>query len=163
MSQSTQIVELPHRHYGSHIDTLAFLRDASREPHVWPAYFDRTEYPLIAQMMNLQSRVTIKPFGVSSQPIRHALPARAVTRRGVTVVNAAKPDQKPSIKLPETATLFGAAGLLTPLLLDVESALAQKGELGIIEGRIASLTHPAIEGFLFVASLYTAWLGFQWR
>jgi hypothetical protein len=58
---------------------------------------------------------------------------------------------------------MGAAGLLTPILLDAQHALAQNGELGIIEGRIASMTHPIIMGFLFGASVYTGWLGFQWR
>lgn len=58
---------------------------------------------------------------------------------------------------------MGATGLLTPILLDVQHALAQKGELGFVEGRIASLTHPIIMGFLFGASVYTGWLGFQWR
>ena len=57
----------------------------------------------------------------------------------------------------------GAAGLLAPLLLDVQSAFAQNREYGIIEGQIASLYHPAIMLFLFGSSVYAAWLGFQWR
>ena len=57
----------------------------------------------------------------------------------------------------------GAVGLLGPLLMDVQGAFAQGREFGIIEGRIASLYHPAIMLFLFGASVYGAWLGFQWR
>ena len=75
------------------------------------------------------------------------------------------PSQKRT-ELPEidsSTALLGSAGLLTPVLLDVQNALAQKGEYGIVEGRIASLTHPALMFFLFGASVYTGWLGFQWR
>lgn len=112
--------------------------------------------------MSFKSCVSPKPFGVAararlSTPV---LPIRRLAR--VCTVNAVKPEKDAAFDL-ENATLFGAAGLLTPYLLHVESALAQKGELGIVEGRIASLTHPVLMGFLFVASLYTAWLGFQWR
>ena len=91
------------------------------------------------------------------------LPRPAAVNRlpRIAIAKAAAPERDNST--PEAATLFGAAGLLTPILLDVQSALAQKGEFGIVEGRLASLTHPVLMGFLFGSSLYTAWLGFQWR
>ena len=89
------------------------------------------------------------------------MPPRPAAVHRLPRIAAAAPERGNSTS--ETATLFGAAGLLTPILLDVQSALAQKGELGIVEGRIASLTHPVLMGFLFGSSLYTAWLGFQWR
>ena len=71
--------------------------------------------------------------------------------------------EKTTTDLSTQTAFMGATGLLTPILLDVQNALAQKGELGIVEGRIASMTHPIMMGFLFGASLYTGWLGFQWR
>ena len=92
------------------------------------------------------------------------LPRPAAVNRlpKIATVNAAAPNRDNN-STSDAATVFGAAGLLTPILLDVQSALAQNGELGIVEGRIASLTHPVLMGFLFSSSLYTAWLGFQWR
>uniref|UniRef100_A0A7S0RYM4 Uncharacterized protein n=1 Tax=Chlamydomonas leiostraca TaxID=1034604 RepID=A0A7S0RYM4_9CHLO len=62
-----------------------------------------------------------------------------------------------------SSTLLGAAGLATPLLVNVGAALAKDGELGILEGRSAALLHPAMEFFLLGSSLYAAYLGFQWR
>lgn len=72
-------------------------------------------------------------------------------------------EKENNINVDVGTALLGSAGLLTPILLDVQTALAQKGEYGIVEGRIASLTHPVLMGFLFCSSLYTGWLGFQWR
>ena len=53
---------------------------------------------------------------------------------------------------------------LAPFLADVDPAFAVKGEGGpLLEGRTVSLIHPATMIFLFTASLYAAYLGFQWR
>jgi hypothetical protein len=53
--------------------------------------------------------------------------------------------------------------LVTPFLLDTGDAQAIGGSLGILEGRILSLTHPALMGFLFGASIYAGVLGLKWR
>ena len=44
-----------------------------------------------------------------------------------------------------------------------QEAIAKDGELGILEGRTGALIHPAIMGFLFAASLWTGYLGLQWK
>lgn len=62
----------------------------------------------------------------------------------------------------QTAMLMAAAAA-TPLLLDVESAMAIGREYGIVEGRIFSLMHPVAMGSLFLASLWAAYLGLSWR
>lgn len=56
--------------------------------------------------------------------------------------------------------LAGLAGLLTPLLLDVDGAAAGNP---LLTGKTVSLVHPAIMVFLFLATGYTGWLGLQWR
>lgn len=42
-------------------------------------------------------------------------------------------------------------------------AFAISGEFGILEGRSASLIHPIVMGGLFVYTLWTGYLGWQWR
>lgn len=42
-------------------------------------------------------------------------------------------------------------------------ALADSPDWGIFEGRTGSLLHPVAMGSMFLLSLYTAFLGFQWR
>lgn len=60
---------------------------------------------------------------------------------------------------------FVTAGavLSTPLFAAVPEALAKEGEYGILEGRTAALVHPFFMFFLLGSSLWTAFLGFQWR
>ena len=41
--------------------------------------------------------------------------------------------------------------------------LADSPDWGLFEGRIGSLLHPIAMGSMFLFSLYTAFLGFQWR
>lgn len=52
---------------------------------------------------------------------------------------------------------------LVPFLVDTEQAFAINGEFGILEGRSASLIHPIVMGGLFVYTLWTGYLGWQWR
>lgn len=60
-------------------------------------------------------------------------------------------------------TGLGITGVIAPLLLDNSAAFAINREYGILEGQIFSLMHPAIMFFLFGASVYAGYLGFQWR
>ena len=53
-----------------------------------------------------------------------------------------------------TATVWGASA---------QVVLADSPDWGIFEGRIGSLLHPFTMGSMFLFSLYTAYLGFQWR
>ena len=59
-----------------------------------------------------------------------------------------------------SSATIGAAGLLAPFFMDVDPAFAGNP---LLTGKAVSLIHPAIMLFLFSASAYTAWLGFQWR
>lgn len=61
------------------------------------------------------------------------------------------------------SSLLAAAATFMPLLLDVQAANAAGGEFGILEGKSAALIHPIAMISLFAFSVYTAWLGFQWR
>ncbi|KAL3536672.1 hypothetical protein ACH5RR_000038 [Cinchona calisaya] len=47
--------------------------------------------------------------------------------------------------------------------LDSKDALAVDGEFGILEGRTVALIHPIVMGGLFVYTLYSGYLGWQWR
>jgi len=51
-----------------------------------------------------------------------------------------------------------AASLLLP-----EAALAKGGQWGPLEGKASSLVHPFMMATLFLTTLYTGYLGWQWR
>lgn len=44
-----------------------------------------------------------------------------------------------------------------------QEALAAGGAYGILEGRTGALVHPALMFFLFGATAFTGFLGWQWR
>ena len=71
-----------------------------------------------------------------------------------------RPEQKQEGSATSSAAIIGAAGLLAPFFMDVDPAFAGNP---LLTGKTVSLIHPAIMLFLFSASSYTAWLGFQWR
>ena len=71
-----------------------------------------------------------------------------------------RPEQKQEGLATSSAAIIGAAGLLAPFFMDVDPAFAGNP---LLTGKTVSLIHPAIMLFLFSASSYTAWLGFQWR
>lgn len=65
--------------------------------------------------------------------------------------------QAPQIDAAKLA-MFTAA--LSPLLLSADPASAQSA---LVAGKTVSLIHPFTMIFLFGASLWTGWLGLQWR
>ena len=71
-----------------------------------------------------------------------------------------RPEQEQEGSANSSAAIIGAAGLLAPFFMDVDPAFAGNP---LLTGKTVSLIHPAIMLFLFSASAYTAWLGFQWR
>jgi Protein of unknown function (DUF4079) len=83
----------------------------------------------------------------SPQPIEDSLDA--------TLVTPEVPFPIPSMGL--------TASMMTLLLSFPLSASAAGPDWGIFEGRIGSLLHPITMGSLLLYSLYTAYLGFQWR
>jgi hypothetical protein len=62
----------------------------------------------------------------------------------------------------KAAILVPAMSVAVPLL-QANPALAIDREYGILEGQIFSLMHPAVMFFLFGATVYTGYLGLQWR
>ena len=92
----------------------------------------------------LQSRA----FKACHRPVRST---RAQASQG-------SPDS--SLPAAPAAPLLGASAAAL-LLLDAPPAQAIGREYGVMEGTIASLTHPAVMFFLFGASVYAGYLGFQ--
>jgi hypothetical protein len=64
--------------------------------------------------------------------------------------------------LSSTFTKASSLSLITWLSL-TQTATAAGPDWGIFEGRTGSILHPLTMGSLFGLSLYTAFLGFQWR
>jgi Protein of unknown function (DUF4079) len=69
--------------------------------------------------------------------------------------------RQPSLSVANHFRKISAAGLVWAA--NTQIALADSPDWGIFEGRSGSLLHPITMGSLFVFSLYTAYLGFQWR
>lgn len=63
----------------------------------------------------------------------------------------------------DTVTKFTACSLMTWLASSSMAVAAAGPDWGIFEGRTGSILHPIMMGSLFGLSLYTAFLGFQWR
>ncbi|XP_019432369.1 PREDICTED: uncharacterized protein LOC109339394 [Lupinus angustifolius] len=60
-------------------------------------------------------------------------------------------------------TCISLTAITLPFLLDTKDALAVGGEFGILEGRTFALIHPIVLGGLFFYTLWTGYLGWQWR
>lgn len=76
-------------------------------------------------------------------------------------MTAAKP---PADSLRQTATqLTGVAGILVPLLLSDPAFAATPDGEHLTKGTLVSLIHPAIMDILFLSTLWTGYLGWQWR
>ncbi|WOG90530.1 hypothetical protein DCAR_0209774 [Daucus carota subsp. sativus] len=55
------------------------------------------------------------------------------------------------------------SAITLPFFLESKDALAAGGEFGLLEGRSFALIHPIVMGVLFAYTLYTGYLGWQWR
>jgi len=62
---------------------------------------------------------------------------------------------------PVESALLGVA--LSSLFLPMQDALAGGSEYGILAGRTASMLHPVTMLMLFLTSIYSGYLGLQWR
>lgn len=100
--------------------------------------------------------------GVSSSTVRFLLDGtqddQQVRRYEFPSDNGNISNQKRSSKLVPAAGSVMMAWLTTTGVANADSP-----DWGIFEGRTGSLLHPLTMGSLFVFSLYTAFLGFQWR
>lgn len=70
------------------------------------------------------------------------------------------PGSAPQLK-GEGAGAVAAAGLVAAL--GPAEAWAKGGVWGPLEGKVSSLVHPTAMGLLFFTTLYTGFLGWQWR
>uniref|UniRef100_A0A7S4SWY5 DUF4079 domain-containing protein n=1 Tax=Alexandrium monilatum TaxID=311494 RepID=A0A7S4SWY5_9DINO len=64
---------------------------------------------------------------------------------------------------PTSAGSAAALAAASAVLLGPMEALAKEGKWGPLEGKTSSLVHPLIMPLLFLATLYTGFLGWQWR
>lgn len=84
---------------------------------------------------------------------QHAAPAFVPAPSRVPAIQS----EQMTDNLKVTAVSAGLA-LLAPA-----EAMAKEGKWGALEGKASSLVHPIIMGVLFLATLYTGFLGWQWR
>ena len=113
--------------------------------------------------MQLLPRTTShRPLGAlswhSAQITSGALARRSLRKQ--PVCNARRSETDFEISAADKASTIAALGLLSPLLLDVQSASAHDV---LLQGKTVSLVHPALMFFLFGSTLWTGWLGLQWR
>lgn len=94
----------------------------------------------------------------------------------VRVQSKLNPSPNPNRKLPSSSetketNLFHPlksvslplAPVVLPILVHAQDAYAVGGEFGILEGRTTALIHPIVMGSLFITTLWTGYLGWQWR
>ncbi|KAJ3693967.1 hypothetical protein LUZ60_009447 [Juncus effusus] len=76
-----------------------------------------------------------------------------------------KTQKCPQIIPQQIATLSISAAAFTtiPFLLSPQEAMAVGGEFGLLEGRTIALIHPIVMGGLFAYTLWSGYLGWQWR
>mmetsp|Transcript_96255 Transcript_96255/g.241283 ORF Transcript_96255/g.241283 Transcript_96255/m.241283 type:complete len:265 (-) Transcript_96255:230-1024(-) len=75
------------------------------------------------------------------------------------------PDSAAHAQPPATLVqaMPAASAMTTALLTGAEGAWAKGGVYGPLEGKASSLVHPIILPLLFLVTLYTGFLGWQWR
>jgi hypothetical protein len=66
-------------------------------------------------------------------------------------------------ELVELLKDMGVATLMSYTLMAPHEATAAAADWGLAAGRTASLVHPVVMALLFMSSLFTGYLGFQWR
>lgn len=134
----------------------------------------------MTMMKPMTRATTFKPASSARQSIR--APSRAFRAQRVSALPARAQAPAPSKaatgkqdvqSAPVTAEadtsytpFLGLGSLMTPFILEclaAPPAQAAGGEFGILEGRIVSLTHPAVMFVLFLSTFYTGYLGWQWR
>ncbi|DBA81288.1 TPA: hypothetical protein ACH3X2_006905 [Trebouxia sp. C0005] len=87
-----------------------------------------------------------------------------VVQRSHGQIKAHKDVRAPQQSLQQTGVqLTGAAGLLVPLMMSNSAMAATPDGEHLLKGTLVSLIHPALMDFLFLATLWTGYLGWQWR
>ena len=118
----------------------------------------------------MASALALPVFSLLHQRATHqwcALPKRRISLmplRATKLLDSAHqpPDPQPPSNDIKSAVL-AASVFSAPAIFFVNEAFAIDGEFGLLEGRTASLVHPALMLLLFASTCYTGWLGWQWR
>lgn len=103
----------------------------------------------------MSGRTTVRFCSNAHQCRAKRHPSRLVS------VRVAKPSCERTAEHSQGKGCHIAAAALT--LLCAEPALAVGGQYGILEGRSIALIHPIVMAALFGTTVYTGWLGWQWR
>eukprot|EP00892_Ulva_mutabilis_P006469 jgi/Ulvmu1/4194/UM019_0173.1 len=100
----------------------------------------------------MSSRTAVLSMGTHSAFRQRPCASRAI------LVRVARPVRESA---KEPTGIYGAAAMLSLLCADPAGAVG--GQFGILEGRSIALIHPVVMAGLFGSTLYTGWLGWQWR
>jgi len=94
-----------------------------------------------------------------------ALAAVALVRNHAQVFLPAPPGSTapPPLEVRPAQAAAATTAIGTALLAGAEGAWAKGGVYGPLEGKASSLVHPIMLPLLFLVTLYTGFLGWQWR
>ena len=95
-----------------------------------------------------------KPVAVLPRRAADKLPQR------LAAVPDSRSGEQSSTVQADAAKLALLTAVMSPMLLDASPAEAANA---LVAGKTVSLIHPFTMIFLFGSSLYTGWLGLQWR
>jgi hypothetical protein len=105
-------------------------------------------------LISIVSSFVIKPMSKSSSS---SLSLKKYNKNVILKMNNDKIDELSSYELPSSALLIS----LSTLLIPYQEAMAN--DYGILAGRTASMLHPVTMLMLFLTSVYSGYLGLQWR
>jgi len=105
-------------------------------------------------LISIVSSFVIKPMSTSSSS---SLSLKKYNKNVILKMNNDKIDELSSYELPSSALLIS----LSTLLIPYQEAMAN--DYGILAGRTASMLHPVTMLMLFLTSVYSGYLGLQWR
>ena len=106
-------------------------------------------------LISIVSSFVIKPMSTSSSS--SSLSLKKYNKNVILKMNNDKIDELSSYELPSSALLIS----LSTLLIPYQEAMAN--DYGILAGRTASMLHPVTMLMLFLTSVYSGYLGLQWR
>jgi len=113
-----------------------------------------------------RSVFTPKGLGSSLSSSRNLRAQMAVKRAQAVSVQCSKKEEVQETQVeaaPEVDRWWLMAASISTFMLPAEEAMATNRELGILEGKSIALVHPIIMAFLFGATAYAGYLGWQWR
>lgn len=125
---------------------------------------------LLAMPCSIEAFAVTKSFAAKQLPRTAAFAApkltkdenKAATTTATATTTTTTPPTTTALQLLENASR-AAAGTATVWVATAQTALADSPDWGLFEGRIGSLLHPAMMASMFVFSISTAILGWQWR